>query len=153
MERINQWLTLMGNLGIIAGIVFLGYEIRQTTVVMEASSRQEFAAQDLAYFATSLDATVIAAAMNKLEMKEALSDLELSQLVQRQHLNFRIFENALYQHRKGTLEKAEWDRYSNIISVVICNHAPAQKMWARYSRIFVPEFVEIVEQHAAICPR
>ncbi len=30
-ERLNSWLTLLANLGVLAGLVFVGFEIRQNT--------------------------------------------------------------------------------------------------------------------------
>lgn len=41
MDRTNQWLTLVANLGVIAGLVFLGYEIRQNTNIAKASAYRE----------------------------------------------------------------------------------------------------------------
>ena len=38
MERINQWTTLLANLGVIAGIVVLAYQINENTLQMKAAS-------------------------------------------------------------------------------------------------------------------
>ncbi len=34
MERLNQWLTLVANFGVVIGIVFLAYEMRLNTNAM-----------------------------------------------------------------------------------------------------------------------
>ena len=38
MDRFNQWLTLMTNLGVIAGLVFLGLEVRQNSSQMRTEA-------------------------------------------------------------------------------------------------------------------
>lgn len=42
-DRLNNWLTLFANLGVIAGLVFVGFEIRQNTLAMDRQIRIEFA--------------------------------------------------------------------------------------------------------------
>jgi len=44
MERINQWLMLAANLGVLAGIVFLGYEVRLSADAMRANTASQQAA-------------------------------------------------------------------------------------------------------------
>jgi len=38
IDAINKWLVLVANIGVIAGILFLAYEIRQSTLVAVASN-------------------------------------------------------------------------------------------------------------------
>ena len=37
-KKLNAWLTLIANFGVIAGLIFLGYEIRQNTVQLRAEA-------------------------------------------------------------------------------------------------------------------
>ncbi len=37
-KRLNAWLTLVANFGVIAGLIFLGYEIRQNTTQLRAEA-------------------------------------------------------------------------------------------------------------------
>ena len=81
------------------------------------------------------------------------TDLEESQLVQRQALNYRIFEHAASLRRMGALTPIEWERYSRIIEFNICNRQHAQVMWSRrVPATYDPEFVEIVESARRRCP-
>ena len=41
MEKLNSWLALIANLGVIAGIVFLGFEIRQSSTSIETAAYQD----------------------------------------------------------------------------------------------------------------
>jgi hypothetical protein len=38
LERLNQWMTLFANMGVIAGIVFLAYQVQQGTEALEADT-------------------------------------------------------------------------------------------------------------------
>ena len=42
-ETINQWLTLLANVGVIAGIVFLAVELRQNSDITRAQTRAQLA--------------------------------------------------------------------------------------------------------------
>ena len=43
MDRLNQWLTLLANLGVIAGLIFVGIEVRQNTLAIERELNTSFA--------------------------------------------------------------------------------------------------------------
>ena len=47
LDRVNRWLTLGANIGVLAGIVFLGFEIRQNSEALLAGSRQDLLGADL----------------------------------------------------------------------------------------------------------
>ena len=38
LKKLNAWLTLVANFGVIAGLIFLGYEIRQSTTQLRAEA-------------------------------------------------------------------------------------------------------------------
>lgn len=41
MDSVNKWLIFVANLGVIAGIVFLAFELRQTQDIAKAQIRNE----------------------------------------------------------------------------------------------------------------
>jgi hypothetical protein len=43
LDKLNIWLALIANLGVIAGLVFVGLEVRQNTLAMEREIRISFA--------------------------------------------------------------------------------------------------------------
>jgi hypothetical protein len=47
MDSLNKWLTLSANLGVLAGIIFLGLEIQQNSDALLAGSRQDLLEADL----------------------------------------------------------------------------------------------------------
>ena len=151
---LQDWANIaqvVGGLAVIVSLAYVAYELRQNTVARETGARQQFGSLDLAYLAASLDPAVVARALAKQEQGEQLSSLEFSQLRHRQHVNFRVFENAHYQYKRGALDEGEWTRYREIIRVVICNDEPARSMWNDFW--FAAEFRAVVDEIRAGCPQ
>ncbi len=152
-RTIQDWASIAeitGAVAVVFSLMDVGFEIRQSTKATEAQTRQAFAEQDLAYFESALDQTVVARAIAKYDSGEELTKLEQSQLETREHLNFRIFEHAYYQYQKGTLEQSEWDRYANII-LKICAYEPSQAMWRQYNESYQPDFRQAVADIRSTC--
>ena len=153
-RTLQDWASIAeiaGAVAVVISLVYVGYGLRENTRAIEAQTRQAFAAQDLTFIGSGLDQTVVARALAKLQSDEELSHVEQSQLETRQHLNFRIFENAYYQYQKGTLEQAEWARYARIIRRNICANEPAQSMWNGHPTTFQPDFRRVVDEIFATC--
>jgi hypothetical protein len=141
--------------GALASVILLAYiaiQIRHSSKTLEhntrateAATRQAFAAQDQAYLCSALDPHVLAVAVSKLEAGEELSHLERSQLIGRQHVNFRVFESAFSQYRKGVLDESEWERYRRIIAFLVRLDGPTRQMWAGMRDLFHPDFIAEVQ--------
>ena len=147
-RTLQDWASvaeIAGAIAVVSSLIYLGYELRENTRAIQAHTRQAFSTQDLTFFETALDQAVVAAALAKQEAGEELSLIEQSQLKTRQHLNFRIFEHAHYQYRKGTLEEGEWDRYARIIKNK-CTDESAQAMWSGSEKTFQPDFRHVVNE-------
>jgi hypothetical protein len=50
MKKLNEWLTLFANIGVIAGIAFLGFEIRQNTAMIKSQTRDSITEKQIAVF-------------------------------------------------------------------------------------------------------
>lgn len=144
---------LVGAIASVILLIYIAVQIRQNSRILEhntrateTSTRQAFTSQDQAYLCSSLDSEVLAIAAAKLERGTELSELELSQLIARQHVNFRVFESAFSQFKRGVLTEPEWDRYRKIIAFLMRGDEPAQQMWMGLKEVFAPDFVAEVDQ-------
>ena len=70
----------------------------------------------------------------------------MSQLVARQHVNFRVFENAYYQYEQELLEPETWKRYRIIIQDMLKNNKASHKMWIQFANSFTDSFQNEIEQ-------
>ena len=148
-RTLQDWASIaeiIGAVAIVISLVYVAFEIRENTKALQATSRQALSDNDLTYFATAIDSRIVAQARDKLFNGEELSSLELSQLKERQHLNFRIFENGYSQFLLGAIETKEWERYSRVIRINICEYLPAQVMWEDVRNGFDPSFRKVVDE-------
>jgi hypothetical protein len=156
-EELGALGELVGALASVVLLVYIAVQIRHSskslehnTRATEAASRQAFSAQDQAYLSSALDSSILAQALAKHELGDPLSSLEHSQLVGRQHLNFRVFETGYSQFQRGILEQSEWQRYERIIQFLMHTDEPSREMWQQLGELFDPEFVAEVERLASV---
>jgi hypothetical protein len=144
-DRINIWLTLTANIGVIVSLLFLAYEINQSTKATIAAASQGLTDQSLTYFQVQLDSDIVSEAVYKQRQGIELSGDESHQLDLLQHLNFRVFENAFLQYKRGFYEEREWERYRRIIAGNMANNPSAVQMWERTKGGWTDEFAAEVE--------
>ena len=145
VERTNRWLTLTANIGVIVSLLFLAFEINQSTKATIAAASQGLTDQSIAFFEIQLDPGVISQAVYKQQQGDELSGYEMHQLDLLQHYNFRVFENAFLQYKRGFYEEREWERYRRIIAGHMANNPSALQMWERSRGGWTEEFAAEVE--------
>ena len=110
MDRLNQWLTLIANLGVVAGFVFLGMEIQQNSEAINAQTYQSRAeaAQELS--TTIMDSEHFAPLLAKLGSGLAPRDpTVLAELNPEDRIRISAYlqwlrvgtDNQLYQYEHG----------------------------------------------------
>ena len=144
-DRTNKWLTLTANIGVILSLLFLAYEINQSTKATIAAASQGLTDQSILFFDAQLDHEAISHAVYKHHQGDELSGYELHQLDLLQRMNFRVFENAFLQYKRGLYEEREWDRYRRIIAEHMADNPIAIQMWERTQGGWTDEFATEVE--------
>lgn len=115
MDRTNQWLTLIANIGVIAGLLFLGYEIRQNTNIAKASAYRENI-QDIAAWR---ELTIVDPDLSRLfgvymdQGREALKDDEQGRISGIVNNIMGIYENAFFARNYGIIGDEEWVRFQS----------------------------------------
>jgi hypothetical protein len=112
MDRLNRWLTAFGNLGVIAGLLFLGIEIHQNTDIARATAYRENV-QDIAAWRTLL-ITDSAAAHGYLLYTDrgwnALDAADRGRISAMINNIMGSYENAFFARRYGVIGDEEWER-------------------------------------------
>ena len=72
-DRINRWLSLTASVGVIISLLFLGYEINQSTKATMAAASQGLTDQSLNFFEAQLDHDVVSQAVYKQRQGDELS--------------------------------------------------------------------------------
>jgi len=120
MNRLNEWLQVTSNLGVLLGIVFLAMEISQNTQATKAEIYQtraiENAATSLAVAESDVLISIIASVRSAdgqtdLDAIDSLPEIDHLRLEQWVGAQLRNSDNNLYQCELGYLEEAfcrEW---------------------------------------------
>lgn len=144
LSTLSEVSQIISALAVVVSLIYVGGQVNQNTRATQAAMRQSIADNDITYLMTSLDNNIVATALYKQYSNKELSELEMSQLTNRQHVNFRVFENAFYQYQQGLLERETWSRYRLIIKGLLTNDSAAIKMWSYLQKSFTKSFQEEV---------
>ena len=145
LDRVNRWLTLGANLGVLAGIVFLAFEIRQNSEALLAGSRQDLLAADLQLLDNLMDYPQLYNPGNTGN----LTGEDLS----RRDIYFvsvlRIREYAWQQYRNGLVDRDTLESYLEPLRFVFDSNEGREYLLSRqYSGD--PEFDEFVIDYLGI---
>ena len=145
IEKLNHWLTLLANVGVIAGIVFLVIEIITATTAVQSASILELAnASREGLLAIASDPDLARVRLkgdqdpNSLEGEDAL----------RYFVYYRqlwlSFQNAWQQWELGVVSDDIWAGYNSALCGVMAVSGP-RKEWPRHAPALTQRFVRVVE--------
>src|SRR6266446_5120608 len=144
-ETISVWAQLVASAGVIASLFYLAAQVRQNTrssraVVVDSLARSM---HDLA-FAMAQNDELLKIVTTTLQNWGAATEIERARAASLMLGYFKLFENAWFQMRKGTLESDQWEGYDAFLRSVWSQ--PAVKTWWTMRRMFfAPGFRKYVE--------
>lgn len=141
--KLNDWLTLIANIAVVGGIVFLAIELRQNNELLRSESRQALVANDVASLAANF---ANADVFEKFVSDEALSAQDQLRLSFMFALDLRNREFEYFQYTNGLLDEQTWLAYRHVILI---NHSTGlgRKWWDEIGRGIVdPEFAKLVDE-------
>lgn len=140
----GQTLQLLGNVGVVVGILLLVYELNQNRELMEAQTRHEIAqsiVEQLGELASDGDLADLArrARCGRLE-----SGLEEDRYFSHVNSRLRYWEDAHFQYRRGLFDEAEFSAQREAWRAFIQPGA-TQEAWNRMKLSFSSEFVREID--------
>lgn len=147
MEKVNQWLALVANVGVLVGIVFLIIELDQNTRAQKGSTIQAFVAStggNNGILASSEDLMRIADQGDR----EGIGALDVVEQRRYGHLAVQVFSGweALYlQTLIGTIDESFWASKRAGLADTFRNRG-VRDFWAANAKLWYdPRFREEVE--------
>jgi hypothetical protein len=107
-DKVNRWLTLGANFGVLAGIILLVVELEQNREMMRAQTRNEIAAEIVDLLSQVATSNELSSLLSRAASGESLSDEDQRQFGHRALAMFRYFENVHYQYRQGMYDEEEY---------------------------------------------
>lgn len=145
MSKLNNWLTLLANVGVIAGILFLAYEIRQNTTSLHAAAIQ--ASTEVAR--ENIMALVNDPSLIDLKNKESgeLTQAEAQRLYWLSRSFWLSMQGLWRQWELGVLPDEEWIVWQRIIcgNMTTDFGISGRTYWQQSQGGLIPEFVELSE--------
>ena len=142
-DVLNRWLTLVANLAVVGGIVFLAIEIRQNNELLRSESRQALVMNDVTSLAANFqNADVFSKLVSGGDMS-AEDQLRLSFMYT---IDLRNREFEYFQYTNGLLDEQTWLAYRHVLLI---NHSAGlgRKWWDEVGRSIVdPEFADLVNE-------
>jgi hypothetical protein len=148
-SKIHEWLSLVANIAVVGGIIFLAIEISQNSELLRSESRQALIANDVTSLTANLENMDVFA---KLVSGDALTAEEQLRLSFMYTLDLRNREFEYFQYVNGLLDEASWLAYRHVIEI---NHSTGigKSWWDEIGRTIVdPEFAALVDELLADAP-
>jgi hypothetical protein len=141
LDRLNRWLSLVANVGVLCGLVVLVLELNQNRATVRAQTRNEVAMGfiDLAGLAATNPELA-----NVIRRGDSGEELTLDEQFQHRRFTlatYRYYENAHYQYRQGLYDEAEFTKQKEAWKSYAARSPGSVRVWCEVQGFFSPEFV------------
>jgi len=150
VDSTNRWLTLIANIGVIVGLIFLALEIRQNTEVARSAVDLEITMMGTDFHMRVAENPALARAyFIGLRDPDSLSEDERMQLHYLIPAVFLLLEGAHKQYIRGFLPEEGWMPYEGLIAYLLENPL-VRDWWVNGSTVFSQDFETVVEDISGI---
>ncbi len=148
-NKLNSWLTLGANIGVVIGLGLLVYEINQNTQMMQAQINQNRTDTAMSEQQAVYNSDYVPAMDVKIKNGEQLSDEELFRY---EHI-FRAFnrnmDNQIWQYNHGFLGENIPYSVRRAVRSVIAGNKYGIAAWDETKETFTSEYVVFVDDAIA----
>ena len=148
-EKLNSWLSLGANLGVVFGLVLLIVEIGQNTEMMQAQINQMRADSAMNYQYAYFNSDYLPAIRQKIRNGDELFDEEVG----RYRSYFRAFnrnqDNNLWQYNQGYLEDNTPRSIEGAVRGIVGGSAYSIAIWDSQKFGYSDEYIAFVEEAIA----
>ena len=107
-DKLNQWLSLVSNLGVLVGIIFLAIEMDQNTAMMRAQTRDAMTEKQMSFYSQILEDPGITESFLTISGYVDEFNLQSAQANNLYRSQLRMWENEWYQYQQGLFEDEEF---------------------------------------------
>jgi len=141
--RFRRSAELVGVLGVILSLVFVGYEVRQNTRVAKAEAYRSFVTEVNGWYFRMTEPDMAELLSRSMDMSQSeLSDTEWLQVFSHWMALFRVYEGLHKEVTEGVLDEAAL----GLMNRGDFSFLLLQEMWPKISRNLTPDFVAYVAE-------
>jgi hypothetical protein len=147
MKKIDlpQAISILANIGVIAGIVFLGIELNQNNRLLASDTSIALMTFRVNVNQRYADDRELMEIRVKANRNEELSEVEELRLIQDARSVFAYWEWQVESYQKGDLEQLPVSGITNAMA----QYAHLRNVWQISKDLYTPEFVEFMDRNAA----
>ncbi len=142
LDRLNQFIQIAANFGVILSITFLAFELSQNREMMKAQTRHEMSQGVVDLLLTEATNPELSRILNRGLSGEEITGVELERLKIMMGAYFRYWEDVHYQYRAGLYDDSEFSRQKQSWANLLTSRS-ALEHWCevrdRHSEAFVME--------------
>ena len=144
--ELGQIITILANIGVIAGIVFLGYELRQNNELMAAEIRAARNNRVLGVSAMVASDVGLADLLMRAKNGEMLSEADEFRVISFNVWRLRGQEAFFNEYQAGAVESIPLDEWRRRFNADLYG-ALQSKTWARTRRYLNEDFAQFMEEN------
>ena len=142
VSSVNEVISVIANIGVIASIAFLGIEMQQNTAMMQSQTRNSIVENQLSFYERGIENTEFSEVATRLRADPNAypsGSTELFQYTLFILSQLRMWENEFFQYQKGLFETDEFEARTNTWKT---NIALTSKLnvWKDMENQFAPSF-------------
>ena len=148
-EKLNSWLTLGANAGVLIGLILLVYEIRQNSDLMRAQMRQSRSETARDGYQVYMESDHIPEITLKLKKNEVLTEEESLRYSYYFRGIMRNLENLYWQNSEGFLDDTALRSITFYSREIIGTRSGGFEIWDHYKTNYADDYVAFVEEAIA----
>lgn len=144
LETINSIAQIIAAIGVIASLFYLAAQIRQNTKSQRSAIVDSLTSSLIALLGPQANPTLMRSFAKAVDDWQGASEEDRMAAVATLFTTFKLFENAWFQQREGTLAPEQWEGWD--LHVRVYFHRPGvQVWWADRRGMFAAGFRKYVE--------
>jgi hypothetical protein len=143
---LGQTIGILANLGVLAGIIFLGVELRQNTVAVQLSATESYVAEmnEADYFLSANPdfADIVLKGVGGEELSRS-EQLRINVYVRAQ---IRQWQSAYFRYQESALDERFLRQMENQIASILAQDSNVYGYWESRKDVWDPEFNDWMER-------
>ena len=144
-QKLAHWLTIVGNLGIIVGLILVAVELNQNTASNKSTAYQSWVAANLSLNSSYIQAEAAGAISNGMDESADLTAESQGSFAMWNFSFFQQIQATDYLYQTGTLDRALWEAEIHRAAGHL-ELAGVRQWWDAGGKTqLTPEFVQLIE--------
>ena len=144
-DRVNQWLSLVANLGVVAGFVMVAFQLQQNTEAVRLQADAVSSGANVAAESAFMGENVAEAYAVAWQSPEQLTDAQMLQVSGYLNTSLASVQYIYQQYVRGVLSDDEWAA-AQVFAVAQVNWPFGRAHWLANTRWFDPGFTASINQ-------